>query len=427
MAGALLIFALTYALIAARRVGVLRVARPAAATAGAAACVLVGILSPSQAYFSIDGDTLVLLLAMTLLGAHLDQAGFFEWSAALALRVARTPQHLLTMLVFSTGILSAFLVNDAVCFLVAPVLVPLIRRLHLGTTLFLMALATSANLGSVMTIIGNPQTMIVGSLSQITFRDYFFIMAPLGLACLALNRLLLPRFYPLERRAQAAWLRQAESLEAPFDDADELPPNLRRTMATKLQTGLLVRAGICLALALIGFFVGLNVAWCALGAAALLLLIGGSDPRATLRQVDWELLLFVAGLFVIVGALRHGGASAAMLDALRPWIGETPLDQTWALALLVLVGCTIFGNIPFVLVASEWMPEWSDPRLGWMILGMASTFAGNLLLVSSMANGLVRDASADIGRLRFRDHLRYGVVITILSTLAGTLWLLAIV
>jgi len=426
VAGALLIFALTYALIAARRVGVLRLARPAAAIAGAAACVLAGILSPGEAYARIDGDTLVLLLAMTLLGAHLDQAGFFEWGAALALRFARTPQRLLTMLVFSTGILSAFLVNDAVCFFVAPVLVALIRRMHLGTTLFLMGLATSANMGSVMTIIGNPQVMIVGSLSQIPFHEYFFIMAPLGLACLALNRLLLPRFYPLERRAAAAWLRQADSLEAPFDDADELPLGLRRTMAVKLQKGLLVRASVCWMLAFIGFFAGLNVAWCALGASALLLLIGGSDPRAALRQVDWELLLFVAGLFVVVGALRHGGASSAMLEALRPWLGETPLGQSWALALLTLAGCTIFGNIPFVLVASEWMPEWSDPRLGWLILAMASTFAGNLLLVSSMANGLVRDASAEIGRLRFRDHLRYGVVITILTTLLGTLWLLAI-
>ncbi|HZM17324.1 MAG TPA: SLC13 family permease [Candidatus Krumholzibacteria bacterium] len=426
MAGALLIFSLTYALIAARRVGLVRIARAAATTAGAAACVLAGILAPEQAYASIDGDTLILLLAMMLLAAHLDQAGFFEWGAAMALRLARTPQRLLTVLVFSTGLLSAFLVNDAVCFLMAPLLVRVVRRLQLGSTLFLMALATSANIGSVMTIVGNPQTMIAGSLGKLSFSGYFACMAPLGLFCLALNRVLLPRFYPLQRRVPPAWARQADSLEAPFDDADELPHELRRTVAAQLERGLLLKCLLCLLAALIGFFAGLNVAWCALGAAAILLLLVSDDPRSTLRQVDWQLLLFVVGLFVVVGALRSRDASGAMLEALRPWLGQSPERQSWALALLTLVGSNVVGNIPFVLAASEWMPQWSDPHLGWMILAMASTFAGNLFLVSSVANGLVRDASAEISRLRFRDHMRYGVVITLLSTGIGTLWLLLV-
>jgi Na+/H+ antiporter NhaD/arsenite permease-like protein len=424
---ALLIFALTYALIAARRLGVLHVARPAAAAAGAAACVLAGLLTPAQAYASIDGDTLILLLAMMLLGAGLDQAGFFDWSAAVALRSARTPQRLLTVCILSTGLLSAFLVNDAVCFLVAPVLVRVIRRLQLGPTLFLMALATSANIGSVMTIVGNPQTMIVGSLAQLSFRDYFFVMAPLGLVCLGLNRLLLPRFYSWRRSAAADWASRADSLDAPFDDADELPTGLRHTMAAQLHPGMLLRCGVSVALALAGFFAGLSVAWSALGAAALLLLLAGGEPRHAFRQVDWQLLLFVAGLFIVVGALRQHGSSGAMLELMRPWLGDTALRQSWVLTLLTFLGCNVFGNIPFVLAASEWLPHWSDPRLGAMVLAMASTFAGNLLLTSSMANVLVRDAGAEVGRLGFVEHLRYGLVITLLSTLVGTLWLLVVV
>lgn len=418
MLAALLIFALTYALIAARRLGILHVARPAAAAAGAAACVLAGLLTPAQAYASIDGDTIILLLAMMLLGAGLDQAGFFDWSAAVALRAARTPQRLLTVFVYSTGLLSAFLVNDAVCFLVAPVLVRVIRRLQLGPTLFLMALATSANIGSVMTIVGNPQTMIVGSLAELSFRDYFFVMAPLGIVCLGLNRLLLPRFYP--------WRPRAEAFDAPFDDADELPTDFRHTMVAQLHAGMLLRCGISLAVALVGFFAGLNVAWCALGAAALLLLLAGGEPRHAVRQVDWQLLLFVAGLFIVVGALRHHDTSHAMLDFLRPWFGDTALRQSWVLTLLTFLGCNVFGNIPFVLAASEWLPHWSEPRLAAMVLAMASTFAGNLLLTSSMANVLVRDAGAEVTRLGFVEHLRYGLVITLLTTLLGTFWLLAV-
>ena len=127
MAGALVIFAFTYALITARRLGFLAVSRPAAALAGAAACVLFGILTPSEAYASIDGDTLALLLGMMILAAHLDHAGFFEWGASITLRTVRRPEHLLTIVVFSVGILSAFLVNDVVCFLMTPVIVRVIR------------------------------------------------------------------------------------------------------------------------------------------------------------------------------------------------------------------------------------------------------------------------------------------------------------
>jgi Na+/H+ antiporter NhaD/arsenite permease-like protein len=424
--GALLIFVLVYALIAGRRLGFLRVSRAAAAIAGAAAGVLFGLLTPAQAYTSIDGDTLVLLIAMMVLAAHLHEAGFFEWGASRALRLTHTPQGLLTLVVFSVGLLSAFLTNDAVCFLLAPILVRVIRRAQLGSTLFLVALATSANIGSVMTIVGNPQTMIIGSLSNLEFRSYFLTMAPLGLVCLGLNRLLLPRFYPLRRRTQSGWTRQADWLDAPFDDADELPSDFRRTLAAELRPAPLVQCSIALAFALLGFFAGLNVAWSALAAAALLLLLAGREPRSLFRQVDWQLLLFVAGLFVVVGALRSRNASAAMFDVLRPWFGESPTRQGWSLALLTTVACNIVGNIPWVLVASDWMGHWGQARTGWMLLAMAGTFAGNLMLTSSMVNVLVHDASRDLEKIRFLDHLRYGAVITLLTTLLGTLWLLVV-
>ena len=131
MTGALIIFLLTYIFIGGRRLGILKISRPAAAWAGASACVLLGVITPDQAYASIDGDTLVLLVGMMVLAAHLDHAGFFEWGVAQALRLAPTPGRFLTILVFSAGILSALLVNDAVCYLMAPLLVPIIRRLRL--------------------------------------------------------------------------------------------------------------------------------------------------------------------------------------------------------------------------------------------------------------------------------------------------------
>src|SRR5262245_46975016 len=166
---------------------------------------------------------------MMILAAHLDHAGFFEWGAATALRHARTPQRLLTWVVFGAGIGSALLVNDSVCLMMTPLVVRLIRRGRLGPPLFLMALATSANIGSVMTLVGNPQNMIVGSLSGLSMRYFFTVLAPVGLVCLAVNRLLLPRFYTLWPPATASDVRQQEWLETPFDDADELPTDFRYT------------------------------------------------------------------------------------------------------------------------------------------------------------------------------------------------------
>ena len=388
MAGALLIFALTYALVAARRLGFLAVSRPAAAVAGASACVVFGVLTPAGAYASINGDTIVLLLGMMVLAAHLDHAGFFDWGASVALRVARRPEHLLTVVVFSVGILSAFLVNDTVCFLMAPVLVRVIRRAQVGRVLFLMAIATSANIGSVMTVVGNPMTMVVGSLSPLSFREYFGIMAPLGLVCLGLNRLLLPRFYPMLRRGTPAWARQADALDAPFDDADELPSGFRHTLDVRLQRDLLIKCGISAVAALLGFFAGLNVAWTALGAAAVLLLLAGWEPRAALKRVDWQLLVFVAGLFIVVGGLHQAGASRLMFDALEPLLGDSASGQAWKLMLMSALGCNVVGNIPWVLVATEWVPHWLDPRAAWLVLAMSATFAGNLLITSSLATVL---------------------------------------
>lgn len=424
MTGALIIFLLTYLLIGGRRLGILKISRPAAVWAGAAASVLLGIITPDEAYASIDGDTLVLLVGMMVLAAHLDHAGFFKWGMAQALRVAPSPSRFLTVLVFSAGILSALLVNNAVCFLMAPLLVPIIRRLRLHPTLFLMALMTSANLGSVMTLIGNPQTMIVGSLSQVGFSRYFLMMAPLGIFMLFLNRLLLPLFFAMTPEQTPNARNQANSLDSPFDDADELPSNFRHTLAPNVRPALLIKCAVSVVLAFTGFLLGLNVAWTALAAAAFLLIIAGWEPRSALKQVDWQLLLFVAGLFVVVGAARTTGISQAMLTHLQPWMGEENAQQGWGFACLTLVGSNLVGNIPFLLIASDWMPELFSGDRGWLLLAMASTFAGNLFLTSSMANILVRDRASGVGRISFFAHLRYGATITILSTAIGTAWIL---
>jgi Na+/H+ antiporter NhaD/arsenite permease-like protein len=308
--------------------------------------------------------------------------------------------------------------------MMTPLVVRLIRRGRLGPTLFLMALATSANIGSVMTFVGNPQNMIVGSLSKLPFHSFFAVLAPVGLVCLAINRLLLPRFYSLRPLATASDIRQAEWLETPFDDADELPADFRYTLVPSVRRSLLIKCLICLGIAVAGFFAGFNIAWTALVAVTLLLVVAGWEPRLAFKQVDWPLLVFFAGLFIVVGGLRQAGVVTRLFDAVRPFLAGGVEHEGWALAALTVVGSNLFSNVPWVLAVSDWIPQFSSPRTAWLILGMASTFAGNLTLIGSVANVLVVEAGRDVARIGFWTYFKYGVVITAVSTAVGTAWVL---
>src|SRR5512142_2932401 len=182
---AIAIFCLTYLLISGRRLKVLPLNRPAAALLGTVLMVACGVMTPQQAYRAVDYDTLVLLLGMMLISAYLFMAGFFDWAADWILRRARSPQALLGYLILVSGVLSALLVNDTVCLMLTPLVVAVIVRGRLPLPPYLLALAMSANIGSVATLVGNPQNMIIGHLSKISFLRFsasLLLVAVVGLA-----------------------------------------------------------------------------------------------------------------------------------------------------------------------------------------------------------------------------------------------------
>ncbi len=158
---ATVIFAITYVLISGRQLKIFPLNRPAAALLGAVLMVCTGVMTPERAYRAVKYDTLV-LLGMMLISAYLYLAHFFEWAADVVLNFSRTPQRLLLYLTLTSGILSALLVNDTICLMLTPLVVAVIRRGRLSLLPFLIALATSANIGSVATLVGNPQNMIIG-------------------------------------------------------------------------------------------------------------------------------------------------------------------------------------------------------------------------------------------------------------------------
>lgn len=402
---AIIVFGLTYVLISGRRLKILPLNRPAAALLGAVSMVALGVMTPQQAYDAVDYDTLVLLLGMMIIAAYLGLAGFFGWAADAILRHARTPQRLLLYLTITSGLLSALLVNDTVCLMLTPLVVAVIVRGRLPLLPYLMALATSANIGSVATLVGNPQNMIIGAMSGIPFLPFSLRLAPVAVVCLAINYLVLAVGF---RHVLRAAHIHTDTGNAPVPALD------RKLFALTCVTLGLVFAGFCLESS-----TGLSLAWTALAGAALLMTLARRDTHEVLKLVDWHLLLFFAALFVVVHGLNGTGLSDKIFHRLQHVIGASTTAQAANLTWFSVAGSNIFSNVPFVLVAGNWIQHFRDPNLMWSILAMATTFAGNLTILGSVANIIVVESARGHIEIGFWDYAKYGIPITILTTLTG--------
>ncbi len=366
--------------------------------------VSTGVMTPERAYRAVNYDTLVLLLGMMLISAYLYLAHFFEWAADIVLKFSQTPQRLLLYLTLASGILSALLVNDTICLMLTPLVVAVIRRGKLPLLPFLIALATSANIGSVATLVGNPQNMIVGQFSQISFSDFARSLTPAALVGLAISFAIVSFGF---RNVLRGAVVSHESHVVP-----------------KLDRGLFALVCIVFAVIFVCFLAGLNLAWTALAGAALIMVLARRDTHQVLKLVDWHLLVFFAALFVVVEGLSDTGLPDAIYRHLQPMFGAHTAVQAWNLTWFSVAGSNIFSNVPFVLVAGKWIPHFADPALMWKVLALATTFAGNLTIIGSVANMIVVESAREHLEVGFWDYARYGIPITILTTVAGTFVLL---
>ena len=399
MTAALVVFAITYLAVAAGRVPFLSLDRPAAALLGAVLMVALGILTPAGAGAAINGETIGLLLGMMILAAYLTQAGFFRWASWKVVTGVSTPRALLWSLVLAAGGLSALLVNDTVCLMMTPLVLRVVDEADLPPTPYLLAVAFGSNAGSVATLTGNPQNMIVGTLSGIPYARFT-------------GALLLP--------AAASTVLVAAILQALFHR--QLP---RRRLATarierpEVDRRLLAKAVAATGLVLLGFLLGSPLGWTALAGAALCMAIGGRRPREALMRVDWPLLLFFAGLFVVVAGVGRSGAADRMHDLISPYLGQGVVRQTVVFSGFTVVGSQLVSNVPFVILAGQWIPRSADPRLMWLATAMAATLAGNLTLIGSVANIIVLELAGERGRIGFWAFLRCGAIVTVATLVAA--------
>jgi Na+/H+ antiporter NhaD/arsenite permease-like protein len=398
---AIAIFTLTYFLMSGRQLKFLPLNRPAAALLGAALMVGFGVMTPERAYRAVDYDTLVLLLGMMIISAYLYLAGFFEWAAEGILRRARTPQTLLALVIITGAVLSALLVNDTVCLVLTPLVIAIITRAQLPLRPYLIALATSANVGSVATLIGNPQNMIIGHYSAIPFLRFSAALLPVAIAGLVIN-------YAILRIGCRDMLKKAQ-----------IAPEAASMQAPQLDPKLFVKVCFVFVFVFAGFLAGFNLAWTALSGAALIMVIAQRDTHEVLKFVNWHLLVFFAALFIVVDGLSDSGLPAAMFEHLRATFGSRVPTQAYSFAGFSIIGSNIFSNVPFVLVAANWINSFSHPALMWRVLALSTTYAGNLTILGSAANIIVMESARRHVQVGFWDYAKFGIPITLATIGVG--------
>ncbi|HEY9663867.1 MAG TPA: anion transporter [Allocoleopsis sp.] len=370
-----------------------RMNRATIALVGAALLIGLGLLTVEEAWRAIDGTTIVFLLSMMVVNANLAYSGFFRLALVLLIRTTRSPFGLLVVLSLGSGILSAFFLNDTIAIIFTPLTLSLAQALNLNPIPYLLAMAAATNIGSVATISGNPQNILIGSFSRIPYLDFAAALTPVAVAGLMVQIGLLWLLYPEVRSLKPC--------------TGEL--NLR----LRLYKPLFRKTLIITVSLLVAFVVGVPLATAAMVAAAFLLVTRRIKPDRILREVDWNLLVMFSGLFVLTRCTQE----LRILD----WFAGR-LGSALGLVSVTTILSNLISNVPAVLLLQPLIQP--DDKQSWLLLAASSTLAGNLTLFGSVANLIVAEAAGKLGYpLSFIDHLRFGVPLTVLTIALAYFWL----
>jgi len=399
----LILVILTLIGVAVGRFPWLRMNRATIALVGGTLAVVIGPMTLEEAYAALDLNTLVLLFAMMVLNVNLRLAGFFRLISTRVVQLARSPRQLLALLILAAGVLSALFLNDTIVLMLTPLVLDVTVTLKRNPIPYLVGLTAAANIGSTATITGNPQNMLIGISSGIPYATFTAYLAPVALVGMGVAWLVLVFVYPKEFAAAVL----------------PTPPEIKVTLYRPLLNKSLLATGAML----VAFLAGVPIPLAAMTAAAILLVTRRLRPERVFEEIDWGLLIFFAGLFVVTGALETSGLSEQLFTLLRPLAeqGVAPLTG------VAVVLSNLISNVPAVMLFRPLIPGFPNPQMAWLTLAMATTLAGNLTLLGSVANLIVAETAKRQGvNLTFTEYLKAGVPITVLSLLWGVVWLMLV-
>jgi len=404
-AAATAVFLLTYVLISLRTVRRFPIERPAVAMLGGALMLLLGVLSPLEAVLAINLDVILLLIGMMVLVSGLEVCGFFDLVSSRIAARAKSQLSFLTWLMIATATLSALVLNDAIALLVTPVVIRSARSLKVNPVPYLVAVAIAANVGSVATEVGNPQNAFIAIRSGIPFLTFTAYLLPVTIVCLAIA---------------IAGVRLAfrRDLAAPIAGAVAGPivPLQRRGLTLTFGVAVVVAAA---------FLASPHPDW-----LPLIALIGGSvvlfflpfvstvTARSLIAKVDWGIILFFVGLFLLLAGVRASGLSAAIQGAFTSALGGQAGGLAWLVGLSSLLS-NLISNVPAVLLLAEVVPQGSTQL--WLALGASSTLAGNATILGAACNVIVVQVASREGvSVTMKDFVKAGLPVTAATLIVST-------
>ncbi|CAD6204401.1 unnamed protein product [Miscanthus lutarioriparius] len=450
----------------------LPIGRTAGALLGAVLMIVFHVISADEAYASIDLPILGLLFATMVVGGYLKGAGMFKHLGKLLAWRSQGGRDLLCRVCVVTALASALFTNDTCCVVLTEFVLELAAERNLPAKPFLLALATSANIGSSATPIGNPQNLVIAFNSKITFLQFFFGILPAMLAGMGVNTVMLLCMYwkdlegadevaaaagkemeaveegrspasvlslknsPTATPAAHSALRQRHGHDTDDDPDSMMSENIptkhrwfmqcsehRRKLFLK-SFAYVVTVGM-----LVAYMLGLNMSWTAITTAIALVVVDFRDAEPCLDKVSYSLLVFFSGMFVTVSGFNKTGLPGAIWNFMAPYAKINHVSGVTVLSLIILLLSNLASNVPTVLLmgdevaASAATISASAVTRSWLLLAWVSTVAGNLSLLGSAANLIVCEQALRAPRnahdLSFWSHVVFGVPSTLVVTAIG--------
>uniref|UniRef100_A0A7V3RHZ7 Anion transporter n=1 Tax=candidate division WOR-3 bacterium TaxID=2052148 RepID=A0A7V3RHZ7_UNCW3 len=396
----LIIFILTYIIIGIQNIPKIHINRTAGALLGAVGMVFFGVLTVNEAYQAIDLDIILFVLGMMIIIAYMELSGFFEVIERMILKRAGSASGLLFFLIISSGVASSLFMNDTICLLFTPLVLRIVKKANLNPIPYLIGLATSSNIGSTMTVIGNPQNMLIGLYSKIHFLEFLKILAPVSISGLIINFLLIRIIYHKDIANRF--------INVNFDDS-----------GVRIQKRLFIASLITIILLVIFLSLGYSPQNVAIVLACFLILVGADKPRRALEEVDWPLLLFFSGLFIVMKGVEKSGITNSIFNYVRMYLSDSKFSQIVNLSIGSTILSNIISNVPAVILFSHFFTNLANSKLAWLTLAMSSTLAGNLTIIGSVANIIVFESAKDEVKVGFFEYLKVGLPLTIITILIG--------
>jgi len=415
----IVLFIGTYAMIVLEKV----FHRVPAALLGGFLAVFIGVVTPKQAWESIDHNTMFLLIGMMIIVSVLIESGFFSILSSMALRITKgDPLKIILTFTMLTAVLSAFLDNVTTVLFMVPILISITAKLKLKPVPYIIATVLASNIGGTATLIGDPPNIIIGSLGHFTFMDFIVNVAPIIVVTHIIGTIVF-----------IGMMKMQGQLEPKVKDKKELERIVEEQRIefdiVLMRKGLIV-FGITILLFFLHHILHLEAGTIALFMASILLLWSKEDPEKIFERVEWTTLMFFLGLFIVIGGLEHSGVFEDVAHFVAGILTD-PMSGILILGGLSAIISGIVDNIPFTMAMSYVLIDLAktasfnvEPL--WWALALGACLGGNLTIIGASANVVAAGLAEREGYpIKFFDFIKQGTPVTVITVIValGLLWL----